>query len=260
MSNPITSLSAEIYIGEDLTIERCPSLLSLGGRKTFPGSVSLRSCPALRVLPDELEISSGYLVIEDCVNLESLPKKLNVATELGQAARIRVRPSVLLNNCPKITQLPETLKVVGAIDIAGTSITSATRAQAQWNTFAWRGFRLPGQALFAPETMDPYEIIRERNAEIRRLLIERFGIDKLFEGLKHHVRDTDDDPGGERRLIMVRQVRAGRADMQFLDCRCPSTGHRFLLEVPPTMRTCHEAAAWLAGFERPEDYRPQLET
>jgi hypothetical protein len=30
--------------------------------------------------------------------------------------------------------------------------------------------------------------------------------------------------------------------------------------VPPAMRTCHQAAAWIAGFDNPNDYRPILET
>jgi hypothetical protein len=25
--------------------------------------------------------------------------------------------------------------------------------------------------------------------------------------------------------------------------------------VPPNMRTCHQAAAWIAGFDNPKDYR-----
>ena len=32
------------------------------------------------------------------------------------------------------------------------------------------------------------------------------------------------------------------------------------LRVPPTVRTCRAAAAWLAGFSEPDAYRPVLET
>jgi hypothetical protein len=41
---------------------------------------------------------------------------------------------------------------------------------------------------------------------------------------------------------------------------CPSTGRPYMLRVPPTVRTCREGAAWLAGFEDPDAYNPIIET
>jgi hypothetical protein len=41
---------------------------------------------------------------------------------------------------------------------------------------------------------------------------------------------------------------------------CPSTGRRYALRVPPTMRSCRQAAAWTAGFDNPDLYRPLIET
>ncbi|WP_281261394.1 hypothetical protein [Chamaesiphon polymorphus] len=38
---------------------------------------------------------------------------------------------------------------------------------------------------------------------------------------------------------------------------CPSTGH---LHVPPYMDTCHQSAAWIAGFDNPKDYAPAIES
>lgn len=32
------------------------------------------------------------------------------------------------------------------------------------------------------------------------------------------------------------------------------------LRAPPTMASCHQAAAWVAGFDNPDDYRPLVET
>jgi hypothetical protein len=34
----------------------------------------------------------------------------------------------------------------------------------------------------------------------------------------------------------------------------------YALRVPPTMRSCRQAAAWMAGFDDPDDYRPLVET
>jgi hypothetical protein len=32
-----------------------------------------------------------------------------------------------------------------------------------------------------------------------------------------------------------------------------------VLRVPPWTRTCREAAAWIAGFEDPDEYQPVIE-
>ena len=48
--------------------------------------------------------------------------------------------------------------------------------------------------------------------------------------------------------------------MVFLHCRCPSSGREYLLRVPPTTSKCHAAAAWLAGFDNPDNYKPVKET
>lgn len=74
--------------------------------------------------------------------------------------------------------------------------------------------------------------------------------------------DSDRDAGGERRLILVRfGSRFGMSRPHgYLHCHCPSTGRAYLLRVPPETRSCHLAAAWLAGFDDPEAYRPIVET
>ena len=41
---------------------------------------------------------------------------------------------------------------------------------------------------------------------------------------------------------------------------CPSTGRRYMIRVPPATKTCREAIAWTAGFDRAEDYAPLKET
>jgi hypothetical protein len=45
-----------------------------------------------------------------------------------------------------------------------------------------------------------------------------------------------------------------------LSVRDPSTGRQYLLRVPPTIGRCDEAAAWIAGFDNPDDYHPIAET
>jgi len=127
---------------------------------------------------------------------------------------------------------------------------------------------VPPRVAFQPESFDKAELLGYPNVEVRRVLMERVGPERLVTLLQPKVRDQDRDPGGVRRLLEVSLVRAKhpfygphREDpFVYLECRCPSTQRTYHLRVPPTASTCREAAAWIAGFENPDDYRPQLET
>jgi hypothetical protein len=102
------------------------------------------------------------------------------------------------------------------------------------------------------------EILGERNAELRRVLLERFGFERFMEEAGAAVMDRDRDAGGERQLLRLKLE--GDEDLVCVSVSCPSTGRRYLLRVPPAMRTCRQAVAWTAGFDNPELYRPLVET
>ena len=70
--------------------------------------------------------------------------------------------------------------------------------------------------------------------------------------------DKDSDAGGVRRLLRVEF--AGDEPLVCLNVFCPSTGRQYMLRVPPQMRHCHAAAAWIAGFDNPDEYQPVQET
>ena len=133
-----------------------------------------------------------------------------------------------------------------------------------------------------PETITPERVLGESNVEVRRALIdlmgERFVREANFE-LVHadterpvtpcHVclglRPTCEAcgstgvfrPENYRRLLLKRM--ADDEDMVFLEVVCPSTGKQVLLRVPPGTSSCHQAAAWVAGFDDPSNYRPLVE-
>ena len=70
--------------------------------------------------------------------------------------------------------------------------------------------------------------------------------------------DRDTDAGGPRQLLHI--AIPEDEDLVGLNCFCPSTGRQYLLRVPPSLTTCHQAAAWLAGFDDPDRYHPDIET
>jgi hypothetical protein len=121
--------------------------------------------------------------------------------------------------------------------------------------------------VFAHATLSASEIFRTANAELRRVMLERAGIDGVLEKAKAKTLDADTDRGGLRRIVEVKiEVAARRTNkmqtvkLRFLDCRCPSTGRQYLLGLPTSIKKCRAAAAWLAGFDDPDDYRPLEET
>lgn len=109
-----------------------------------------------------------------------------------------------------------------------------------------------------PERITVDAIDKEANAEVRRSMLELYGHERYLRdgGMTLVSRDAcgelyrrayrDDEP-----LVLVRVVNSTPE---------PDGSHRrYVLRVPPSMRTAREAVAWTFGFE-PRDYRPVHET
>jgi hypothetical protein len=143
------------------------------------------------------------------------------------------------------------------IDIGGTGITSLPDSLSGIG-LRWRGVPVSAQIAFFPETLSGSDILAERNAELRRVMIERVGFDKFLRDVNAEVLDNDRDRGGERKLLRV--PLKDDEPIVIVSVHCPSTGRQYLVRVPPTTRTCHQAVAWTAGFDNPDDYAPVAET
>src|SRR5262249_5598620 len=101
-------------------------------------------------------------------------------------------------------------------------------------------------------------ILDEPNAERRRVMLDRLGYAAFLRQAQPTILDADNDAGGESRLLRI-DFRSDET-LMCLGMRDPSTGRQYLLRVPPTMANCRQAAAWLAGFDNPDDYHPLVET
>jgi hypothetical protein len=102
-----------------------------------------------------------------------------------------------------------------------------------------------------------WEILEIGNIELRRRMIERLGYEAFLDQVGGLVRDRDRDLGGDRQLIHI--PFEDDESLMLLKVVCPSTGHLHVLRVPPHMRSCRQAAAWIAGFDNPDDYHPMIE-
>ena len=89
-------------------------------------------------------------------------------------------------------------------------------------------------------------------------MIERMGYTRFAREANAKVLDEDRDAGGKRQLLRIELQED--EPLVCLSCSCPSTARQYFLRVPPAMTSCHEAAAWIAGFDDASLYRPLVET
>src|SRR5205823_146888 len=103
----------------------------------------------------------------------------------------------------------------------------------------WRGVPINARIAFQSKTITASEVLDTPNAELRRVLLERMGYKAFMVQAEAQVLHKDRDPGGERRLLRV--PLQGDEDLVCLSVFCPSTGRQYIIRVPPTMKTCHQA-------------------
>jgi hypothetical protein len=276
---PIERLPRELRVGGDLRLHRLGSLRELPAGLSAPGRIELVCCPSLtriatgtrvgtdlivrrceglRELPEGLQVP-GTLDLRGCTGLKSLPRGMSLGSDLGQSRFVH---ALRLADCLALRSLPEDLVLGGPIEVAGSGLRDLPERLYRTVEVLWRGVLVPPRVVFRPQTLTPEEILSQRNAELRRVMLERVGLDRILRMARAEILDSDTDPGGVRRLVRIspRTWSSQARPSCYLHCRCPSTGRDYLLRVPPETRTCREAASWLAGFDDPEAYRPILET
>ncbi|MFH5806130.1 DUF6745 domain-containing protein [Alienimonas sp. DA493] len=229
------------------------------------GSIDLSGCTSLERLPEGLatsfldltgcgqleewpatgEVSVGRLRMRDCIGFRSVPPWLGTVAQLDLAG------------CVGIRELPEGLRVTSWVDVGGTNLTELP-ASLTGVGLRWRGVAVDERIAFRPEEITAAEALAEPNAELRRVKMERIGFDRFVAEADPTVLDADTDPGGERKLLRVDLE--GDEPLVVVAVSCPSTGGRYVLRVPPNMKTCRQAIAWTAGFDDPSQYAPLVET
>ena len=134
-----------------------------------------------------------------------------------------------------------------AIDYGGT-----------WGVWAWHGVRVPESVIKGNYTAQ--DCLKEKNAEVKRVMIERMGRDAFFAAAGGQVlhRDTDGQ-GNQRELVRVPMPEAEAGHLLAVHVICPSTDRHYYLSVPPTVNTCQAAVAATFGLTEAQ-YRPEIES
>jgi hypothetical protein len=269
----------------NLNLRGCSGLRTLPPDLRVRFRLDLTGCTGLERLPQGL--AAGILILRDCVNLRALPEGLSTsfldisgctglagwpATGSVQAGRldvsrcpqIRTLPPWLtelaqldVHGCLSLATLPPGLRVTAWIDLANTALT-ALPPSIDGAQLRWRGVPIDARIAFHPETLTAREVLEEPNVERRRVMLERMGYAAFLERAGATVLDEDEDIGGARRLLRIDLT--GDEPLVCVSLLCPSTGRQYVLRVPPTMQTCRQAVAWMAGYDNPDDYRPLVET
>jgi hypothetical protein len=266
-ASKIRAIPQDIAVESILNLANCEDLIELPVGLTV-GSLNLRGCRSLQALPENLDV--WFLDLMGCWSFQHWPRTANIRTGtlnlrgctamtqlpdyLGTLAALNVR------DCPNLRSLPEGLRITGWIDIAqsGLAETRKLPKSLQGVELRWQGVRVDERIVLRPETITLQEILAEKNVERRRVLLDRFGMSRFMQEAKAQVLDSDTDLGGPRQLLKVDL--SEDEPLVALACRCPSTGRQYFLRVPPTTQSCHQAAAWIAGFDDPDDYVPLIET
>jgi Domain of unknown function (DUF6745) len=122
----------------------------------------------------------------------------------------------------------------------------------------WRGMPVPADLIGQLDRLTVERIHAEQNLELRRVLTERYGLDR-------YLRDADatrvgaDETGvlwrlpvdGDEPLVMVEVINSSPEP--------DGSRRRYWLRVPPDTRSAREAVAWTFGLAA-EEYRPVRQT
>ncbi len=260
----LVSLPDDLSVECALELEGCRRLQSLPANLKV-GTLNVANCTNLEALPERLDV--WFLNVSGCTKLTQFPQRATIAhgsLNVNGCLSLVALPDYLtdfgtldIGNCPQLTTLSPRLQISSWIEIAGSGLKSLP-PHLQHVGIRWRGVLIDQTTAFFPEQLQAPTVLKEPNAERRRVMIERMGVDRFMREAGTERLHADRDPGGPRELLRVPMQ--GDEDIVCLSVNCPSTGRHYLLRVPPTMKTCRQAAAWMAGFDDDKLYQPVKET
>lgn len=140
--------------------------------------------------------------------------------------------------------------------------TAAIKYRDGWKYYASHGMQIPSWIIEEPEKITAEAILKESNVEIRRVMIELFGLEKLLEESVAEILDRDEDPhiGSLYRLPLEDDEDIFLLEMRNSTPEPDGSWKTYVIRVPPNMQTAQQAMAWSYGFEDPEEYKPVLQS
>jgi hypothetical protein len=157
-----------------------------------------------------------------------------------------------------------------------------------YELYAWHGIQVSKQVIMAPETLTVETINAEPNAEVRRIMLERYGMERYIAESKSETLDRSDfgtliripnpnpnpEEGAEDFVAVVVEnstpepgtgiheewVSDGTGwTKTSTDTGVSPVYRKYIIPVPPTMQRAKEAVAWSFGMTESE-YNPEIQT
>jgi hypothetical protein len=127
-----------------------------------------------------------------------------------------------------------------------------------WALWAWHGVRVPRVVIENPESLPAADVLAEADVEVRRIMIDRVGPERLIrDGGARRV--AEDESGILWRLDLAEDEPLVCVEVRDATLGRDAAFRRYVLRVPPDVRTARAAVAWTFGVETGE-YRPAIET
>lgn len=122
----------------------------------------------------------------------------------------------------------------------------------EWGVYAWHGVFLPEQyGSVRSELWKAAWIPKERNAQLRQILTEGIGYERVVRDLKA----TKVSQWKEYTLLKLKDV--ADIPIMLLSMTCPSTGHTHILPVPEDSKTAEAAITWVNWGIHPDEFGVQ---
>jgi hypothetical protein len=120
----------------------------------------------------------------------------------------------------------------------------ALRYQDDFEIYALNGVIVPKDLVLTPaDKLDPKLIVKERNAEVRKEIVRKIGMERVLDHLKSKL--VDEIPGYQLVYLDIDK----ETQRPYLKMKNPSTGVWHVEGVPPGTKSCREALAWRNGLD-----------
>jgi hypothetical protein len=265
----LTSLGNLQTVGDWLYCENCPQLVSLGNLQTVGGWLNCRNCPQLTSLGN-LQSVGGSLFCNNCSKLTSLGNLQSVGGKLDCSNCLRltslgdlrsVGDCLDCSNCPLLSSLGNLHSVSRWLDCSNCPLADDEQAllkavkgeiylrcdenerrhcenehavisRARGPEYYWHGVRVPPFVILEPESISLSHINNEPNAEIRRVMIFRYGLDRYLQDAGGLL--IEDDPRfGKLWRIAVGDRHVFRLEVINSTAEPDGSFKHYFLSVPP---------------------------
>jgi|GEM_PF-933658 len=185
-----------------------------------------------------------YLWLRDN-RLAELPPEIG---QLQNLQKLDLRDNQLIALPPEIGQLQNLEEI--SLDNNPIQDLSALANHPNPKLKVWAfGVELPRQYWTHLSQWKAEWLLTENNAEIRRILIQQIGYDRICEELQ----TIELDSWREYTLLKI-DVRVDDEPIHLLKMTCPSTNHIHVLRVPPDLTSAREAIRWVNWDVDPEAF------